>query len=333
MRSPAGLLLVLAVTLAAALGIPALAGAAPEVCSASGPTVCVQLTHTPDSLSAAAPGSTTYASLTATVRNTGSNTATHVVVTDTLPAGTSVVPPSVTPSRGTCATTASDVTCDVGRLASGEVMTLRVSVTAPADAGQITNAVTARFDENTNDSSAPDPKQDLVTATDPIAVNSVAGLLESWVPAETTADLSTDPSGSGVATPGQSQIAGVHVPAQSTGLAVKLARTPGAFTCPKNEICRGGDWIEASVPGTFVDPPLRFSLRWDASLVTKKQTARNLNVYYTQCLTGCAVQTISRRCTSATPTPSQQPCLFGIKQEADGDFSAVLIQDHNGYMR
>jgi uncharacterized repeat protein (TIGR01451 family) len=331
MRSKAGPLLVLAVAAAAALGIPALAGAEAQVCSSSGPAVCVQLSHTPDALSAAAPGSTTYASLTATVRNTGTSTATHVTVTDTLPVGTSVV--SVTPSRGTCATAATTVTCDVGRLVSGATMTLDLSVTAPAAAGQIANAVTARFDERTNDGPTPDPKQDSVTATDPIAVGSEPGRVESWVPAETTADLSTDPSGAGVATPGQSQVAGVHVPAQATGRAVRLARTAGAFSCPKKQICRDGDWIEASVPGTFVDPPLQFSLRWDASLVQRKQSTRNLAVFYTQCLTGCAVQTISDPCRSATPSPAEQPCLWAVKEEQDGDFSAVLIQDHNGYMR
>jgi hypothetical protein len=246
-------------------------------------------------------------------------------------AGTTLI--GAAASRGTCAPAGTSVRCDVGNLAAGASVTLSLSVTAPASAGAVTNTVTASFDEQTNDSPTPDPKQDSVVARDPIEVTLVTGSVESWVPPGTVADLSTDPTGAGVATPGQSQVASAHIPAQASGRVASLGHAAGAFSCPAKAVCRTGDWIAASVPGTFLDPPLEFRLRWDASVVARKQSVRNFAVFYAECLDGCPVQTISRRCATATPTPLERPCLWAVKEEVDGDFSAVLIQDHNGYMR
>jgi uncharacterized repeat protein (TIGR01451 family) len=60
------------------------------------------------------------------VRNDGPQLANDVTLTDTLPAGSSLV--SATPSRGTCSGTAV-VTCDLGTLASGEGATVDIAVT------------------------------------------------------------------------------------------------------------------------------------------------------------------------------------------------------------
>jgi hypothetical protein len=66
--------------------------------------------------------------------------------------------------------------------------------------------------------------------------------------------------------------------------------------------------------------------------VSPRQTTRNLDVFYTEELGGSA-QTISRRCSRPDPAASELPCLTSVKQETDGDFSAVLVSSHNGYMR
>jgi hypothetical protein len=55
-------------------------------------------------------------------------------------------------------------------------------------------------------------------------------------------------------------------------------------------------------------------------------------VFYEQEL-GAPLQVISRRCSSASPAASELPCLTGVTEQPDGDFTAVLVQSHNGYMR
>lgn len=314
----------------AVLLVPSLASAG-ETCTTSGPAVCVDVSHTPDSPSAAAPGSKTYAQLRAVVRNDDTSTATHVRLTDRLPAGTELV--SLAVSQGSCTSADGTVTCELGRLDSQAEATVSLSVLIPGSEGQIANAVTANFDERTNDGPEADPKQDTIEAVDTIAVTTQPGNVVSWIPAGVAADLTTDPSGAGVATASQPVVANVHVPAQPDGRVASLARTAGPFTCPRREVCRAGDWMEATVPGTFTDAPLEFGLRWDASLLERKQSVRNLAVFHTACLDGCPVETITRRCSSGTPATFEQPCLWAVKEEQDGDFSAVLIRDHNGYMR
>lgn len=323
-------LVIAALAASAWIASPSLAVGA-ETCASSGPAVCVALGHTPDSVSAAAPGASTYAQLSAVVGNRGGSTATHVTLTDRLPAGTELVSHAV--SQGACAAGADTVTCDLGRLAGGQQASLVLSVRIPGSAGELANAVTVTFDENTNDGPTPDPKQDTIEASDAIAVTTTAGSVVSWVPAGLAADLTTDPTGTGVASPAQPLVASAHVPAQATGRVAALARTTASFSCPKKAVCRAGDWMEASIPGAFTDAPLEFGLRWDASLVERRQSTRNLAVFHTDCLDGCPVTTITRHCSSGTPALFEQPCLWAVKEEQDGDFSAVLIRDHNGYMR
>lgn len=74
------------------------------------------------------PGSTLTYTLTAT--NNGPEDATNVIVTDTLPAGLSLV--SVTSSQGTCTGT---VTCNLGTLPSGATATITIVVTVDAATG------------------------------------------------------------------------------------------------------------------------------------------------------------------------------------------------------
>jgi uncharacterized repeat protein (TIGR01451 family) len=90
-------------------------------------------------------------SYTLTVKNNGPANATNVVVTDSVPAGTTFV--SSTPSQGTCDAT---VSCNLGSLASGGSATVTIVVTATA-AGTVTNTgkVTAtQPDPNATNNSA-----------------------------------------------------------------------------------------------------------------------------------------------------------------------------------
>lgn len=76
---------------------------------------------------------------TITVSNAGPQTASNVVVTDTIPAGTTFL--SATPSQGTCSGT-STVTCNLGAIAAGGSATITLIVQAPATPGTVTNTAT-----------------------------------------------------------------------------------------------------------------------------------------------------------------------------------------------
>jgi hypothetical protein len=52
-------------------------------------------------------------------------------------------------------------------------------------------------------------------------------------------------------------------------------------------------------------------------------------IFYSRTLDGSPPQVISQRCAAVNP---QLPCLKDVKQESDGDFTAILVQDHNGFM-
>ena len=94
---------------------------------------------------------------TITVSNAGPSTATNVVVTDTLPAGTSFV--SATPSQGTCSGT-SNITCSLGNLANGANATITLQATVTATSGTISNTAsvaTTGDPDNTDNSDTTPP--------------------------------------------------------------------------------------------------------------------------------------------------------------------------------
>jgi uncharacterized repeat protein (TIGR01451 family) len=147
--------------------------------SASATTACVkpdvkiEKTDSPDPVHAGA--ELTY---TIKVTNVSSVTASNVVVTDPLPAGTSFI--SCTSGQGTCTNGAGGVTANVGTMTSGQAVTITLKVKAPA-AGSCsvinnTATVTATNDgdpsNNTASASttcqAPDVKITKVDTPDPV---------------------------------------------------------------------------------------------------------------------------------------------------------------------
>jgi uncharacterized repeat protein (TIGR01451 family) len=81
-------------------------------------------------------GTVTYAM---TVTNKGPDTATNVQLADPAPAGITYL--TATTSQGTCVVTASLVTCDLGTIAPGRVVTITVTARA-TQVGQHTNTAT-----------------------------------------------------------------------------------------------------------------------------------------------------------------------------------------------
>ncbi len=95
-----------------------------------------------------------------TIRNNGPANGTNVVVTDTLPAGVTLV--SATPSQGAGCTGTTTVSCDLGALANGAQATVVVVVTTSVP-GVITNQATVTATE-------PDPAPGNNVATEPTTV-------------------------------------------------------------------------------------------------------------------------------------------------------------------
>jgi uncharacterized repeat protein (TIGR01451 family) len=99
---------------------------------------------------------------TLTVSNTGPDTATNVVVTDTLPAG--AVFGSATAEQGSCGEAAGVVTCSLGNIADGDSVIVTITVT-PTVAGNIVNSASVIGD--VNDPDPGDNSDDEDTDVDP----------------------------------------------------------------------------------------------------------------------------------------------------------------------
>jgi uncharacterized repeat protein (TIGR01451 family) len=322
MRRPF-VLLSLAVFAGAALIAPS-AASATSACSTTNVAICVDVTHAPDSVSATTPLTKSYVASTVTVRNTGTATATHVVVDDHMPAGSTAVAASST--VGSC-TIGSGVTCDLGSLPQGASAVISLSFTSPSSAGTATNPVTTTSDDSTV-GGHPVHLRAKVDLTDSIPVTVVDGQVQTWLPAGVAGALSTSTTADASTTASRPQVAGAIIPAQPAGETVVLKRNSAPFACPKHAICRGGDWTEAHI-ANLSGQPLQFELRWDASLVSPEQSVKNFVVYYRKTL-DATTQDISTPCDA---TASIRPCLKDITEYGDGDFSVVVVKDDNGYMR
>ena len=174
-----------------------------------------------------------------------------------------------------------------------------------------------------------------MSSTENTKIEDVSGTAASSVPKGASVSLTTDPTNTGVATAADPLIGEAVItnsPIATTASIKEVPLRDAPFTCPKNVICRGGPWLEASIPGTF-DPPLAFPLRWDSTLIPSSLTVKKFALLYTEGLDGSKLQIISARCSSPTPKASELPCLTGVAKLKDGDYVATLINNHNGRMR
>ncbi len=95
-------------------------------------------------------------SYTLAVTNNGPSDAQNVVVTDTLPAGTSYISGTVNSASGSCSASGQKVTCSMGKFAVNDGYNAIIQVKAPTAEGTITNtaSVTAdQLDTKTTDNS------------------------------------------------------------------------------------------------------------------------------------------------------------------------------------
>lgn len=302
-------------------------GASTAACSASGPTVCVDLVGTPATIppSGETPHFVSYISH---ISNDGNQTATHVTADIDLSGGLALE--SVTSSAGSCSV-GGQPTCVLGRLASGAGATLEFVARAPQAEAEATATVTVSFDERTNDGPTADPKQDTVATSEATSVATLSGAASSFVPEGASVTLTTDPTDTGVATPADPLIGGAVITTASRSVTASIDEVAVPLACPKKVVCPAGDWFHADIPGTF-DPPMAFPLRWDSTLVPNSLNAKKFALVYTACLDGCPLEIISTRCSTANPAAGELPCLTGVAK-VDGDIVATLISDHNGWMK
>jgi uncharacterized repeat protein (TIGR01451 family) len=111
---------------------------------------------------------------TITVTNDGPSPATGVVVTDTLPAGLSLV--SATPSQGTC-NASSPVSCNVGSLAVDASATITLRAVVTASSGTIANTASVSSAEGGADASTTAPIPVTARAVEAIPTTTEWGLL------------------------------------------------------------------------------------------------------------------------------------------------------------
>jgi uncharacterized repeat protein (TIGR01451 family) len=314
------------------LAFAATAAGASATSSPCGPTdparVCVLNVGTPGTVSPWTVDFPTFVSYTVTVKNRASSTATHAALSDALPVGTNLT--SVTTDTGLCTSGLTVVNCAFGSLASGVTATVTILVEAPQVEGTVTNTATVSFDEGPADTPANPGKQDTVTAAEPTTV--VAGAAVSLVPSGVEVRIDTSPTHAASATPADRTIGKALVPAsQHDPVTASLNEEPAAISCPKNQICRSGDWVHAVIPGTFSAPDeLRFELHWSKLLVPKQQTVKNLAVLHAACAVGCLPVVVSRRCSASDPVITE--CLSDVVETAT-EFRATLHSKTNGYMR
>jgi uncharacterized protein DUF11 len=321
-------LVVFAFAGAALIGGGTSSGAGGPVCSASGPEICVDLVGTPATV---APSGDTdhYVNYVAHIANDGSQSATHTGADIDLSGG--LVLDSVTSSVGTCSLTAHP-TCTLGKLAGGADAIVEFTARVPTTEGTGKATLTVNFDERASDGPTPDPKQDTVIVDEDTTVKIPDGSAATFVPEGASVSLTTDPTNTGVASATDPLIGQAIITTSPISTTASIDEVAVSLPCPKKVVCRAGDWFHAEIPGTF-DPPLAFPLRWDKTLIPSALNAKKFALLYTECLDGCPLQVITARCSSATPSATELPCLSGVAKLPDGDWVATLLNDHNGYMK
>jgi hypothetical protein len=296
---------------------------------------CVTVTHTPPEVSSASAGAPTFTAFDTIIQNVGTSRLTHVTVTACLVSGLEgdescgSAPPgasfrSAVPSAGTCTIAGATARCVLGGLRSGGVATVDLTANAPVEVVDFRNVVSVTVKERGSDSPKPDPNEDTITVSEPVPMLASGGpRASSFVPKGIATQLLAGDEGQ----TGQSKI-----PAGHDDLTALLEITDDPpFVCPKDEICRtGGAWVSATIPGAF--NALQFVLHWPDKFVSPKQTRKNFVLFSLACDT-CELEIIRDRCSSATPSAEERPCLFNIRDLGSKGFEATLISSHNGKYR
>lgn len=297
----------------------------------SGRQLCVSVTHTPLDVSAATAAGQTFVSYTVTLRNVGKSELTQTTVAACLVSGSGngsdcgAPPPgasffSAVASKGDCTIAGATARCLIGKLASGAMATVDLVSRAPTQAGAFRNVISTTVKERGSDNPGNDPQADTITVSEPVTTLAAGGpRASSFLPAGIATQLLAADEGQS----GQSKI-----PSQHGDLTAELEITDDPpFVCPEGEVCRRGGWVSATIPGTF--DALQFVLHWPDEFVAGKQTEKNFVLFRLACDT-CELEIIRDRCSSATPSADERPCLWNVRDLGRKGFDATLISSING---
>ena len=293
----------------------------------------MSVTHTPFEVSAATAAGQTFVSFTATLQNVGKSELTQTTVTACLASGSSgsecgAAPPgtsfhSAVASAGSCTIDGATARCVIGKLRKRRSWPRSNSSPArqprPGRSGTWSPSPSRSGGATVQQ---PDPQADTITVSEPVTTLAAGGpRATSFVPdGIATQLLAADEGQSGLS----------KIPSAHDGLTAELAITDDPpFVCPKYEICRSGGWVSATIPGTF--DSLQFVLHWPDEFVSAKQTEKNFALFYLACDT-CELEIIRDRCSSATPSADERPCLWNVRDLGRKGFDATLISSHNGKM-
>jgi uncharacterized repeat protein (TIGR01451 family) len=344
-RSLAGLILAaFVIAVGAFMLAPAssVANHQPQVCTTNQQqgTLCLIASDTPDPVAYSTfDGNSVWLQYHAVVSNNSrSSSLSHVGLIEALPGGTTFV--KATTSRGNCTGAAQSVSCSFGPLRKGQTAEVDVVVTAPVSAAvnppdiTISNTLSASFDERFNDSPGSGGKQDTATYLETTTVSKTAG--QAYVPLGRNGKVGTDPAAA--------QYASSSIPSASTDVLASIDIAPPDSFCQdgkvsirnKSYICRDGGFVEASITDAATgatysnaNNPIVFHLRWDPSLVSDKQTDKNLVVFY-QSTPTAPIQVFDTACNAAA---SNTPCLRNREVLADGSAETDVVKNENGRMR
>ena len=291
-----------------------------------GAKLCLDISHSPADVAFVSPNSlVTY---TITLTNPGTSTATKVVVTDQLAAGTTLV--STPPSGCSAPSSTGLVTCSLGSVkpTGNNPVKLTFTVRMPAAAAVTSNVATVSSDARTNDTgnNPNDPTAESFSdAPEVVEVRATENLANSDAPNGLRLGLNTDYDGTG-ATLADPQTAKFNLlPIGFSTTAVVDDDVPDSgFVCPTGLKCPSGGWVQGVIPGPlglldpFVPPSeFRIEIRHDASQIPVGLTESKYVLLHDRDYNAATkdYKQIKRRCSS-----NPAPCLEDVKKQADGDF-------------
>jgi len=240
------------------------------------------------------------------VYNRGYSDATSATLTDTLPAGSTLV--QVTQTNGTCAESAGVLTCDLAPVPHGWDVSVQLILRMPSVPGPQVNTATVHgkpSDPNTGNNTS----NTTVNAV-PKSHDSVAGFI-----LPRGGDLST-PGTVGPANPTGSTL---KVPASTYGQAISLSEhstTDTAKACGDGFTCFGQYVV---MNGLYANggQPARLKVRFDASSVPHSASLTRARLFnYGAIVTACKASSNG----SAIPNP----CVESRTLLSDGDWQIVV---------
>jgi len=277
---------------------------------ANGADLSVSQADTPDPVTA---GSNVADEL--TVANAGPDGATGVVITDTLPAGTTFVAASA--SQGTCAPPSGGVvTCSLGAIASDAGATVTITAKKPSTTTETTITNTASISGDQLDPSPGDNDSSETTTVAPPAGD----------PDEANGFV-TD-SGGTVATGGgaaptrtDTTTSAVTVPPGFPGV-VSITESAGTACAPPT-VCFGQQ-ADITAPSTAAATPLRLRFVFDSSVIPKRAKLTELVLLHDGVLVG--------RCVATDGVANPDPCVLSVKK-VKGDVEIIALSSSNGSWR